>query len=117
MDYYWMMGDNHDNSQDARTLEIVFLSTMWLESPCLFGLALISTRVLKIFAGTNMFTTVGSGAPVSYPQVFLIAVAAWFVFSFFGKRRNPKPNYGPASPTYFPNVSLMAATAQAEGCF
>lgn len=85
LDYYWMMGDNRNNSQDAR---------MWGFVPFTH---VVGKPVFIWFSWDSngggvrwdrMFTTVGgSGKPVSYFKYFLILVVAWFAFDFFRKRR------------------------------
>lgn len=89
LDYYWMMGDNRNNSQDARMWGFVPFTHVvgkpvfiWLSiDPNAQGLA-------NKIRWERMFTTVGgSGEPVSYFKYFLILVVAWFAFDFFRKRK------------------------------
>lgn len=85
MDYYWMMGDNRNNSEDARTWGFVPFNHV-VGKPVFIWMS---------WDGTNgkvrwdrVFTTVGgNGKPVSYLTYFIIAVIAYFVFDFIRKRK------------------------------
>lgn len=92
MDYYWMMGDNRNNSQDARMWgyvpenhivgKPVFIWFSWDS----FGKG-IANKV----RWERLFTTVhGSGKPVSYFKYFLILLVGWFIFDFIRKRKKKK---------------------------
>ncbi|AWX43315.1 Signal peptidase I [Flagellimonas maritima] len=89
-DYYWMMGDNRDHSEDARTWGYVPADHivgkpvfLWMSFDN-FDEGLSNWRP----RWERIFTTVGgSGKPVSYLIYFLIALGAWFVFDFFRKRK------------------------------
>lgn len=85
-DYYWMMGDNRHNSQDARSWgyvpfnhvvgKPVFVWMSWGKG---------GNRIKR------WFTTVGgSGEPTSYLIPFLIALAGWFGYSSWKKKKNAK---------------------------
>ncbi|SNR29856.1 signal peptidase I [Lutibacter flavus] len=88
-DYYWMMGDNRHNSEDARYWgyvpfdhvvgKPVFIWFSWDTN----GQGLAD----KIRWG-RVFTTVhGAGKPVSYLYYFLGALVLWFVYSGYRKRK------------------------------
>ena len=87
-DYYWMMGDNRQNSLDAR---------MWGYAP--FD-HVVGKPVFIWFSRDDktgairwdrMFTTVsGNGEPVSYLIYFLIALGLYFGYSFLKKKNKKK---------------------------
>ncbi len=98
-DYYWMMGDNRHSSEDSR---------MWGYVPenHIVGTPIFIWMSFDNFVDANgqmnkfwkwrprwdrIFTTVnGAGQPVSYFKYFLIALAAWFGFDYFRKRKKGK---------------------------
>ncbi len=85
MDYYWMMGDNRNNSEDARTWGFVPFNHV-VGKPVFVWMSWdgVNNKV----RWERLFTTVGgSGQPVSYLRYFLILVVGWFVFDFFRKRK------------------------------
>lgn len=88
MDYYWMMGDNRNNSEDARTWGYVPYNHV-VGKPVFVWMSW--DGINKKVRWDRVFTTVGgSGEPVSYLKYFLIAVGAWFAFDFFRKRKKAK---------------------------
>lgn len=89
MDYYWMMGDNRNNSQDARSWGYVPFNHV-VGKPTFIWMSWDSNKkgIMNKIRWNRLFTTVGgSGEPVSYFKYFLILLGAYFVFSFFWKRR------------------------------
>lgn len=98
-DYYWMMGDNRDHSEDSRAWGYVpedhIVGTpifIWMSFDNFTDAA---GRVNKIWKWKprwdRIFTTVnGTGEPVSYFRWFLIALAGYFVFDYFWKRKKSK---------------------------
>ncbi len=93
-DYYWMMGDNRDHSEDSRAWGYVAEDHI-VGKPVFIWLSFDNfqdgIRFNEKMRWDRVFTTVGgSGEPVSYFRYFLIALAGWFVFDFFRKRRKSK---------------------------
>jgi len=93
-DYYWMMGDNRDHSEDSRAWGYVAEDHI-VGKPVFIWLSFDNFRDGISFneklRWDRMFTTVGgSGEPVSYFKYFLIALAGWFAFDFFRKKRKAK---------------------------
>ena len=89
LDYYWMMGDNRNNSQDARMWGFVPFTHV-VGKPVFVWMSWDSNAkgIANKIRWDRMFTTVGGdGEPVSYFKYFLILVAGWFIFDFFRKRR------------------------------
>ena len=85
MDYYWMMGDNRNNSEDARTWGFV-PSNHVVGKPVFVWMSW--DGVNKKVRWERLFTTVGgSGKPVSYIMYFVILVIGWFAFDFWRKRK------------------------------
>ncbi len=90
-DYYWMMGDNRNNSEDARNWGYVPHNHV-VGKPVFIWMSWDSNQSgFNKIRWDRMFTTVGGdGEPVSYFKYFLFLLAAWFVFDFFRKRKKQK---------------------------
>ena len=88
-DYYWMMGDNRQNSLDARAWGYVPFDHV-VGKPVFIWLSWeTNEKGLNKIRWNRMFTTVGgSGEPVSYLYYFLGALALWFGYSYYKKRKN-----------------------------
>lgn len=91
-DYYWLMGDNRQNSSDARMWgyvpfdhvvgKPVFVWFSWDANAKGIGAKIKSIR------WDRMFTTVGGdGEPISYFRYFLIALGLYIGYSFFKKKK------------------------------
>ncbi len=88
-DYYWMMGDNRQNSLDARAWGYVPFDHV-VGKPVFIWLSWeTNAKGINKIRWNRMFTTVGgSGEPVSYLYYFLGALVLWYGFRFFQKRKN-----------------------------
>jgi len=86
--YYWMMGDNRHNSEDARYWGYVPFDHV-VGKPVFIWMSWNSSgKGLNKIRWERMFTTVGgSGKPVSYLYYFLGVLGLWFVFDFYRKRK------------------------------
>ncbi len=89
-DYYWMMGDNRDHSEDSRTWGFVPENHI-VGTPIFIWMSIDNFRDgwrnWKI-RWERVFTTVhGNGEPISYFKYFLIALAGWFIFDFFRRKK------------------------------
>ncbi|MFT4612167.1 MAG: signal peptidase I [Glaciecola sp.] len=83
-DYYWMMGDNRNNSIDARAWGYVPFDHV-VGKPVFIWM---SWDGLKNPRWERWFTTVGgSGNPTSYLFPFLILLGAWFGFNAWRKKK------------------------------
>ncbi|OIQ21033.1 MAG: S26 family signal peptidase [Flavobacterium sp. MedPE-SWcel] len=94
--YYWMMGDNRHNSEDSRYWGYVPEDHI-VGKPVFIWMSLDAnepwSNISKKIRWDRMFTTVsGDGEPVSYFNYFLIALAAWFGFDYFRKKKKKANN-------------------------
>ncbi len=88
-DYYWMMGDNRHNSQDARMWGFVPYDHV-VGKPVFIWMSWDTNGkgIMNKIRWNRLFTTVkGNGEPISFFRYFIIALAGWFVFSYFRKKR------------------------------
>lgn len=91
-DYYWMMGDNRQNSIDARRWGFVPFDHV-VGKPVLIWFSWDSNesnivRKLKSIRWDRVFSTVGGeGKRTSYLPYVLGALALWFGYSEFKKRK------------------------------
>jgi signal peptidase I len=82
-DYYWMMGDNRQNSLDARSWGYVPFDHV-VGKPVLIWFSINEGKI----RWERLFTTVGgNGEPVSYLMYFLIAVTGYIGYSFLRKNK------------------------------
>ncbi|GLB52316.1 signal peptidase I [Neptunitalea chrysea] len=89
--YYWMMGDNRHNSEDSRFWGFVPFDHV-LGKPVFvwFSWDSFASGIQNKIRWDRLFTTVdggGNSKPTSYFRYFLIALAGWFIFDFFRKKR------------------------------
>ncbi|MBS3993265.1 MAG: signal peptidase I [Bacteroidetes bacterium] len=84
-DYYWMMGDNRHNSEDARYWGFVpFDHVVGKPVFIWFSWNSDANGIQNKIRWERLFTTVhGSGEPVSYFKYFIILMAAWYGFSLY----------------------------------
>lgn len=92
-DYFWMMGDNRHNSLDSRYWGFVPADHI-VGKPIFIWMSIdgINDGIKNwSIRWDRLFTTVsGDGQPKSYFQYFLIALAAYFAFDYFRKKKKNK---------------------------
>ena len=89
LDYYWLMGDNRNNSQDARMWGFVPFTHV-VGKPVLVWMSWNSNAkgIMNKIRWERLFTTVGGdGPPVSYFKYLLILLAGWFLYDYFKKKK------------------------------
>lgn len=88
-DYYWMMGDNRHNSEDARYWGYVpFDHVVGKPVFIWFSWDTNGEGIANKIRWERVFTTVhGSGKPVSYLYYFIGALVLWFGYSTYRKRK------------------------------
>lgn len=96
-DYYYMMGDNRHMSEDSRYWGFVPEDHI-VGKPVFIWMSLDpnvpSGKLFDKIRWERMFTTVhGTGKPTSFFIYFVIALAAWGVYSFIKWRKNKKNYY------------------------
>ncbi len=87
--YYWMMGDNRHNSEDARYWGYVPFDHV-VGKPVFIWMSWDSNGqgIQNKIRWERVFTTVhGDGKPVSYLYYFLGALVLWFGYSSYRKRK------------------------------
>ena len=87
--YYWMMGDNRHNSEDARYWGYVPFDHV-VGKPVFIWMSWDSNAqgIANKIRWDRVFTTVhGGGKPVSYLYYFIGLLVAWFIYSAYRKRK------------------------------
>jgi signal peptidase I len=87
--YYWMMGDNRDNSQDARMWGLVPFNHV-VGKPVFIWMSWDTNAkgIINKIRWDRMFTSVsGEGKPISYFKYFIILLAGWYIFRYIRKRK------------------------------
>tara|TARA_R110000868_G_scaffold88088_3_gene245744 strand:+ start:8284 stop:9816 length:1533 start_codon:yes stop_codon:yes gene_type:complete len=88
-DYYWMMGDNRHNSQDARAWGFVPFDHVVGKPVFIWMSWNTNGKGLDKIRWNRLFTTVGgSGQPISYLIPFLVVVLGWTGFNKWRKRKS-----------------------------
>lgn len=88
-DYYWMMGDNRHNSEDARFWGYVPFDHV-VGKPVFIWFSWDSTQegIGNKIRWNRVFTTVhGEGKPVSYLYYFLGLIVVWYIFNTYRRRK------------------------------
>jgi signal peptidase I len=86
--YYWMMGDNRDHSEDSRYWGFVPFDHV-VGKPVFIWMSWDTNgKGINKIRWDRVFTTVGgSGKRVSYLYYFLGLLALWFGYDFYRKRK------------------------------
>ncbi|QMU64487.1 MAG: signal peptidase I [Flavobacteriaceae bacterium] len=94
-DYYWMMGDNRNNSEDSRFWGYVPFDHV-VGKPVMIWFSWDANAKgifskIKSIRWNRMFTTVGgTGEPVSYRYVVLALILLYFAYNFYRNKRKKK---------------------------
>jgi len=87
-DYYWMMGDNRHNSQDARAWGFVPFDHVVGKPVFIWMSWNTNGQGFDKIRWDRLFTTVGgNGQPVSYLIPFLVVLALWTGFNKWRKHK------------------------------
>lgn len=88
-DYYWMMGDNRHNSEDARYWGYVpFDHVVGKPVFIWFSWDSEANGIQNKIRWERLFTTVhGSGEPVSYLKYFIAVMLLWYGYSIYSDRK------------------------------
>jgi len=86
--YYWMMGDNRDHSEDSRYWGFVPFDHV-VGKPVFIWMSWDTNgKGINKVRWNRVFTTVGgNGKRVSYLPYFLGLLALWFGYDFYRKRK------------------------------
>ena len=101
--YYWMMGDNRDNSLDSRYFGYVpedhIIGTpifTWLSIQGLFENDPYGHPAKFKIRWDRMFRTVNTNVPLqektNYLPVFIILLGGYFVYDYFNKKKKKEKN-------------------------
>jgi len=86
--YYWMMGDNRDHSEDSRYWGFVPFDHIVGKPVFIWFSWNTNGKGLDKVRWERLFTTVGgSGKPISYFPYFIGLLVLWFGFDYFRKRK------------------------------
>lgn len=89
-DYYWMMGDNRQNSLDARYWGFVPFDHV-VGKPVLIWMSYDGGRIFRNPRWERFFTTVhGEGKATSFRYLVFGLIALWLVYSNFIKKKKKK---------------------------
>jgi signal peptidase I len=88
-DYYWMMGDNRHNSEDARYWGYVpFDHVVGKPVFVWFSWDSEANGIQNKIRWERLFTTVhGEGKPISFFKYFIVAMLLWYGYSIYSDRK------------------------------
>lgn len=93
-DYYWMMGDNRHNSEDARYWGYVPFDHV-VGKPVFIWFSWDSEGkgIHNKIRWERLFTTVhGTGKPISFFKFFIVALIFWYGYSVYSDRKKKLKN-------------------------